>query len=180
MKWGGKIHRIFPTFSDVCVSRFLNNTFMTKSRWSSAYVLFWRWAQTVNAIQRVAGVWSKSSFHGTLQFERSEASSHKAFLLIREKKRAEGKGRSAVRNVLNEMWIFIGLIFWMLHLFVIKVPFKQDKNSKMSSKLHILLEIHSVSLWKWKSNLYRAKFNVPKEHFVFHIPRGGSLIPLTT
>ena len=91
-------------------------------------------------------VWSKSSFHGTLQFERSEASSHKAFLLIREKKRAEGKGRSAVRNVLNEMWIFIGLIFWMLHLFVIKVPFKQDKNSKMSSKLHILLEIHSVSL----------------------------------
>ena len=44
-------------------------------------------------------VWSKSSFHGTLQFERSEASSHKAFLLIREKKRAEGKGKSAVRNV---------------------------------------------------------------------------------
>ena len=69
--------------------------------------------------------------------------------------------------------------------FVIKVLFNQNKNSKMSSKLHILLENSlcfpvKMKIEKLFSNLYRAKFNVPKEHFVFYIPRGGSLIPLTT
>ena len=49
----------------MCVSRFLNNTFMTKSRWSSAYVLFWRWAQTVNATWRAAALYeAKALFMG--------------------------------------------------------------------------------------------------------------------